>query len=122
MWQKVTWLTFWVSMVLWFGNIWGCAAPGMEQNYKVSEPDRHPPSRELYGRSVLVMDDSAESEPVAFYAQASEEAPKPAAPGSHHHDHHHHDDATFIKKTFCRFPDGVAAGDRPPRTEPLTAN
>ncbi len=34
MWYKVSWLTFWVSMTLWVGNFWGCAAPGEDQNYR----------------------------------------------------------------------------------------
>jgi hypothetical protein len=38
--HKVKWLVFWVSMVLWFGNIWGCTAPGEEQNYKSTAPER----------------------------------------------------------------------------------
>lgn len=34
MWYKVSWLTFWISMTLWVGNFWGCAAPGEDQNYR----------------------------------------------------------------------------------------
>lgn len=34
MWYKVSWLTFWVSMTLWVGTFWGCAAPGDDQNYR----------------------------------------------------------------------------------------
>ncbi len=40
MWHKVKWLTFWVSMTLWFGNVWGCASRVEDQNYKASQPDR----------------------------------------------------------------------------------
>jgi len=48
--HKVKWLTFWVSMVLWFGNMWGCAAPGQEQNYKSTAPER-PSQLERYDSS-----------------------------------------------------------------------
>ncbi len=78
MWHKVSWLVFWVSMVLWFGNMWGCAAPGMEQNYKVGEPERRSPSREDYGRSVLAREDADETLEVAFV----QEQPAPAAPAA----------------------------------------
>ncbi len=77
MWNKVSWLVFWVSMVLWFGNLWGCATPNVQQpHYNVSEPAPKAPSRDDYGRSVLARDDAEETVPVAFL----QEQPAPAAP------------------------------------------
>lgn len=51
MWQKVGWLTFWVTMVLWLGGMWGCAEPGHDQNYKLLE-DRRPESPTDYDSSL----------------------------------------------------------------------
>lgn len=43
MWHKVVWLSFWVTMILWLGNFWGCAKPGQEQNYRMLEQEQATP-------------------------------------------------------------------------------
>lgn len=43
MWNKVVWLSFWVTMILWLGNFWGCAKPGQEQNYRMLEDEQRTP-------------------------------------------------------------------------------
>lgn len=50
MWYKVSWLTFWVSMTLWVGNFWGCAAPGEDQNYRAHADGGGLYERENYDR------------------------------------------------------------------------
>ena len=93
--HKVRWLVFWVSMVLWFGNMWGCATVVEQPRYNVSEPAPKAPTRdsvEDHGRKVLVRDDALETVHVAFY-QEQPEAPageaasqrrraRPEAPGA----------------------------------------
>ena len=37
--RKIAWIAFWMTVVFWLGGLWGCAAPGDDQNYKVLEED-----------------------------------------------------------------------------------
>ena len=57
--HKVKWIFFWICMVLWFGNMFGCASPGNEQNYKSSAPE-HPSRFERFDSQRTVPVDEAE--------------------------------------------------------------
>jgi hypothetical protein len=68
MWHKVKWLTFWVSMVLWFGGILGCASPGDEQNYKATQPERPDKLERYYDSQRTVPVDELSSDRVVYVA------------------------------------------------------
>ena len=40
--SKIVWIAMWVTLTLWMGGLWGCAAPGDDQNYKELEDDSAP--------------------------------------------------------------------------------
>ena len=61
MWDKVSWLFFWVCMTLWFGNLFGCAST--QRELFVEEPARQQ-SRQVE----LVRDVTPEGDQV-FYLQ-----------------------------------------------------
>jgi hypothetical protein len=65
---KVKCLTVVVTVTLWLGNLWGCAAPGQEQNYKVTTPDSEPLDRR----------DSRAEAPAQSVEVTAQEAPRPA--------------------------------------------
>ena len=77
--HKVKWIFFWICMVLWFGNMFGCAAPGNEQNYKSSAPE-HPSRFERFdSQRTVPVDDEAPGQTVYVADEATPASPAPVA-------------------------------------------
>jgi len=74
--HKVKWLFVWICVVLWLGNIFGCASRGNEQNYKATQPE-HPSNIDRYRSHQMTQPDGT-----VFVADEVEPVPAVAAPAA----------------------------------------
>lgn len=73
--HKVKWIFFWICMVLWFGNMFGCATPGNEQNYKSSAPEHPSRFERLDSQRTVPVDDDALGQTVYIADEATPVTP-----------------------------------------------